>query len=287
MRTTTTTMRTFPYATRFIDTPHGRIACFDEGEGPPVVLVHGLGGDFTHFEYVAPALREFRLIGMDMPGCGESCKPATRHTIERYAQATLDALTALGIERATLIGHSAGGLVCTQAALLAPDRVDRLILINSAGLRGYSFPERLVARALFRPWILRILLRANAHRILGRAFGERNEHTRKFAKDVIGNPRATLPDLCKVFADLIPDLLMPTVAQNGHRLTMPTYIIWGARDRLVPLATVERAAGKVPRARLEVLASCGHMPMIERPAETAALLLSFLNDEPGRQKGAA
>jgi pimeloyl-ACP methyl ester carboxylesterase len=269
--------RLFPFQTRHIETASGRLAVFDEGTGPAIVFIHGLGGDFTHFEHVAPAFADrYRVIGVDMPGCGDSHKPGHRLSVRGHAKALFDLLDALDIKSATLVGHSAGGLVCATAAFLHPHRVEQLVLINSAGLRQYRWWTRLGARLLFRRPLVDAFLVLSAYAILKRVFAAENQYTRKFADDNIHRPReARLRHIAKVIADLLPDMMIPTLAQNAHTLDIPALIIWGAQDRLVPLAAVQRAAELLPAGRLEVLMDCGHMPIIEQPEATVSLLRSF------------
>jgi pimeloyl-ACP methyl ester carboxylesterase len=269
----------FPFESRRLDTPSGRLAYFDEGRGEAIVFVHGLGGDYSHFAQVArPLADRFRVIGVDMPGCGSSEKVRTRVTLRSHARAVLDLLDGLGIGNATLVGHSAGGQVCAGAAVLAPGRIDRLVLINSAGLRPYPWPVRIGARILFRPWLLQVLLGLSARRILDHVFHEQNEHTRRFTADRLDRPHPprALANIAKVFHDLIPDLLEPTILRDADKITMPTLIVWGDRDRLVPLPTVKKAASRIGACRLEILPGCGHMPIVERPDEMIELLLRFL-----------
>jgi pimeloyl-ACP methyl ester carboxylesterase len=269
--------RAFPFKTKHVETPSGRIACFDEGRGPALVFVHGLGGDFTHFEHVAPAFADrYRVIGVDMPGAGDSWKPRRTNSIQSYATTLLDLMTTLRIERATLVGHSAGGLVCAQAALMAPDRIDQLVLINSAGVRHYSLPVRLAARLLLRRPIIDAILVLSKNAILKHVFAAHNELTRKFADDNIHRPReATLADISKVMQDLLPDLMHSMLAENAHKLGVPTLMIYGDEDRLVPLGQVRRAAARLRWGRLEILERCGHMPIIEQPEVVVRLLRSF------------
>jgi pimeloyl-ACP methyl ester carboxylesterase len=279
-----------PFETRFAHTRLGRVAYFDEGVGPPLVLVHGLVGTRGHFAHVAPAFVEtHRVIGVDMPGCGGSDKPATRLSIQGYAETLLELLGALGIERATLAGHSAGGLVVATAALLAPHRVERLALINSAGMRSYPLASRLLGRALMRPWLVARLLGLSSNWILGQIFHQKkNQFVDQFVEESRSGGRdpavrrQILGEMGKVFHDLAPDLLTATVMLSAPKLDMPTLIIWGDRDRLVPLATVEGIAARFPDARLEVIRDCGHMPMIEEPQRTIDIMRAFVGRESKR-----
>jgi pimeloyl-ACP methyl ester carboxylesterase len=273
--------REFPFATRHVDTPSGRLAFFDEGSGPPLLFVHGLGGDFTHFEHVAAALADrHRVIGVDMPGCGDSEKPRHRLSMAAYGRAILDVMDTLALDRATLLGHSAGGLAVSSAAPLAPARVERLVLINTAGLRRFPAALRLAARVFVRRPLIDIMLALTAHRILEHVFASENEFTRKFVEDQIHRAHpGRLPHVSKVMQDLLPDVMRSTVWKNAHLLAAPALIIWGDRDRLMPLAAVRRSAARLPAGRLEVLSGCGHMPIIEQPGAVVELVRSFLRGD--------
>ena len=275
---------TFPYRGRQALLPSGRIAFFDAGEktGDTIIFVHGLGGDYSHFEHIAPAFaKSHRVIGIDMPGCGASAPMRTRHTIERYADVIQELMTFLRIPRATLVGHSAGGQVVATLAARHPALVTRLVLINTAGLRSYARATRHFARALFRPTLLNVVLPPASTHILENFFHTRNEYTRKFVVDSIQRPHhPLLRNLARVFHDLMPDLLQPTVLRHAPNLEVPTLLLWGGRDRLVPLSSVEHVARLFPRARLEVLHDCGHMPIIEHPEWTISRITEFFEMNP-------
>src|SRR5688572_9696059 len=153
---------------------------FDSGHKnrPVVVFVHGLGANLTTFEYVASILDKagYRVCGLDMPGFGLSGKPFREYTMNYFSGAVLALMDHLGIESATLCGHSLGGLVCANAALRSPSRVENLVLLSPAGVFKMPFPVRLIARKLImRQSLLAPALEANATRLLEFVFGERNE----------------------------------------------------------------------------------------------------------------
>ncbi|MFI5297035.1 MAG: alpha/beta fold hydrolase [Polyangiales bacterium] len=272
------------FETRHAETALGRVAYFDEGKGDPLVFIHGLVGTRSHFMHVAPSFAErHRVIGLDLPGCGQSVKPRARVSIRLYADTLLAFLRGLGIERATLVGHSAGGQVVATAAMLSPERVDKLVLINSAGLRDYPLVVRMTGRAIMRPWLISRVLGPSAGWILRQIFHQKkNRFVEQFVADSTSERRdpelrrAALRDMGKVFHDLAPDLLTPSVRTNARRLAMPTLIVWGDRDRLVPLEAVRGIARTFPDAQLQVIRDCGHMPMIEEPFATIDLMRAFL-----------
>ena len=269
------------FETHFIATSHGDIAYFDEGAGEALIWVHGLGGEFSHFEHVAPAFSaRYRTIGLDLPGCGQSCKPDSNYSTKVYANAVLEVMTQLGVESATLIGHSAGGLVCAEAALLKPHRVTRLVLIDSAGIALYPRALRVMAQALLQPWFLTRTLEQIATPLLDRVFHRRNDYTARFITKAINRPKhPLLGELAKVFHDLGPDLVLGTIGDHAERFTMPTLMVWGDRDRLVPLAKVARVAARLPDCELAVIEECGHMPMIECPELFIPILDDFLENK--------
>lgn len=279
---------TFPFPTKFVQGPLGELAYFDHGHGDAMVFVHGLGGDFTHFENVANSFsRTHRVIGVDMPGCGLSSKPTTKLSIRAHAESLIALLDALHIDRATLVGHSAGGLVCAQASLLAPSRVEHLVLINAAGLRSYPKALRWIAPYVLSPSLLNALLEPSANWILSQVFCKRNRHTEKFAADALNRPtQPALRHMSKVFHDLSQDLMLPTIRDGAPVLAMPVLMIWGDKDRLVPLNTVESVAAQFPNATLRVIRDCGHMPPIEDPEETVMHMRVFFSQHIQRRRAA-
>jgi pimeloyl-ACP methyl ester carboxylesterase len=269
---------TFPYAPRHAPLASGSLAYFDEGRGDPLVFVHGLGCDFTHFEHLArPLSRTHRVIGVDMPGCGMSSKHHARHSIATHTDALLELLAHLDLPRVTLVGHSAGGMVSTLAALREPTCVERLVLINSAGIRRYPRVARPIVRAVMRPGLLEATLERAAMPLIGRIFHQRNAYTEQFVADSLNRPRhPLLAEMAKVFSDLLPDLVEAPVREHAPQMTMPVLVIWGDRDRLVPMGDVAQVAARFPRGRLAVIRDCGHMPMIESPETVVTLLRNFV-----------
>jgi pimeloyl-ACP methyl ester carboxylesterase len=267
------------------------MAYFDHGEGPAVIFVHGLVGDFTHFEHVATRLvdRGFRVLGVDLPGCGDSHKRRESHSIAGYARDVLTLMDHLGLERASLVGHSAGGAVVAEVAYRSPARVDRLGLLSSAGLRRYPRPTELLARTMIRPWLREKTLERLALPLLDLVFVEENQYTKKFVADALDRPiQPASGEMARVMADLVPELVRATVLDRCHLLDMPVLVVWGDDDKLVPPESVEVLRRRVADARFLELSSCGHMPMIERPDVVGAELARFLgagaqSDKPGER----
>ncbi len=269
----------FPFKTRRLSVIDGEMAYFDEGEGEPIVFVHGLVGDFTHFEHVAKPLVESgrRVIGVDLPGCGVSHKRRQRHDLGGYARDVLTMLDELDVPRATLVGHSAGGAVVAEAALRAPARVRSLVLLSSAGLRSYPRATHLAARAVVRPWLLERTLEHLAMPLLDLVLRDRNQYTEKFVRDALSRPVfPTMSEMARVMADLVPELVKPSVLDRAHFLRMPVLVVWGSTDKLIPQESADLLSRRLARGRLVTLDGCGHMPMIERPHDVLRELQEFL-----------
>ena len=256
------------------------IAYIDNGRSsaqPPLVFIHGLGGNFTHWEHVAPPLAEScRVIGIDLPGCGDSVKDVPC-TIRLYAESVVRLLDELGIPQATLVGHSLGGMVCAEAALEFPSRVRRLVLMDAAGFFRYPRFARAGSRVLFQPWLFGPIMQRFALMLLDNCFHERNARVLRFIGQAEGRPpQPTIRELAVMSNSLRADLVGRHYLDDLHRLTQPALVIWGDEDRLIPFKDVPSWAHRLPNARLEVIRGCGHLPLIERPDEVVASLRTFV-----------
>jgi pimeloyl-ACP methyl ester carboxylesterase len=271
----------FPYNEQTFNYDGTPVMYFDAGSGPAVVLVHGLGANLTHFEHVAPPLvaAGHRVCGLDMPGFGLSGKPRRHYSIRWLAGSVRALMDHLGIKTATMAGHSLGGLVSADLALHDPHRVERLILISSAGLFQMPLPFQWVARTIMRPGLVAAALERNARRLLEkRVFEERNEKVERFIEQSCTRPDPRfVHDLARVMWSLRKDLTSYHLFDQVERLTMPTLVMYGARDRLLPTKHVPRWAGKLPAGEMEVIERCGHMPIIEKPEQVVARMQKFLH----------
>ena len=221
------------------------------GEGPPLVLVHGLGGSTRWWEPVLPALAERHAVHLvDLPGFGAMARRGRRIALAETGAWLLAWLDAAGIARPALAGHSMGAAIAVRAAAEAPDRIDRLVLVAPAGLLarsllGYGLP---LATALRRapPRLVSILVR----------------------DAVRAGPLTLLRSTLEVVAD--------DARADLRRVTVPTLVVAGERDPIVPAAVCDVVREELPAARLVVLPRAGHVPMFDRPDAFAETLLEFL-----------
>ena len=262
----------------------------DEGEGLPVVLVHGFAGSVFDYRTLIPALAQrFRVIAVDLPGFGYSDRDVPELSNAAWIE-TLDALLhELHIDRAVFVGHSMGGGVVQRFAAEHPQMVERLILIGSV-----SAAERRRAVIARRPFSVistlvqgGIALFGGANRMLSRTVAD--------PKKLTGAAREGHLEPLRIrgSAAAIRQLLIDSSSEEPidlAQLRMPTLLLWGDQDRVVKLTVAERLLAALPNARLEVIADAGHLVLEEQPEASNRLILSFLDDlaaRPMHRNGAA
>ncbi|MGC1211405.1 MAG: alpha/beta fold hydrolase [Micromonospora sp.] len=255
-----------------------------EGDGPPVVLLHGIGRTLDDFTAQADLLaRDHRVVSVDLPGHGGSAPLDGPHTLPALASAVAEFLDAAGVDRpARLVGNSLGGAVAMRLAVDDPSRVASLALVNSAGFgREVTIALRLLA---LRP-LGRLLLRPS------RAVARRTEaaifHDRSFVTDErVAHALAVArqPHAAPVMLELVRSLGTVRGVRPQWReelldavsaLDIPTLVVWGDRDLILPATHLAAARTRLPKARTHLFADTGHMPQIERAAEFHRLITEF------------
>jgi pimeloyl-ACP methyl ester carboxylesterase len=267
---------------------HGRRAFYRiAGEGPPVVLVHGMLNSSSHWQSVALELAaDHTVIAPDLIGHGDSAAPRGDYSLGAHAASIRDLLTALGIERATLVGHSLGGGVAMQFFYQFPARVQRLALVSSGGL-GHEVSPMLRTAAL--PGTSAVLSLAAHPRLLAALY---DAGTRMRARGVRHGTyvqalaRALRPLERPQARAAFLHTLRSVIDVRGQRVSatdrlyllesMPTLIVWGERDNTIPLAHGREAHEAVPHSRLRTIPGAAHFPHLEEPAALAAILREFL-----------
>ena len=259
-----------------------RTAFADAGEGSPVVFLHGLAGDATHWVHVAPRFTAtHRVLCMDLPGHGESEAPHGPLSVRLYAEQVHALLERLGIERTAIVGHSLGGMVAAELALLVPGRVSQLVLVNPAGFQQLPLWLRAAGHLLLRPPLLSRVLPQVWKRILDLVFAEKNDCTRGFVRSIEETFRVEdIHGIARVMAELRHDFLDRDFLDLLNRLTMPTLLMWGAADLLTPAKALRATAQRMRNVTTHEIPRCGHLPMIERPETVFALLREHLRPEP-------
>jgi pimeloyl-ACP methyl ester carboxylesterase len=268
-------------------TLHGhRVTYRTAGSGPVLLLLHGVTTSSQTWEHVAPLLSEhFTLIAPDLLGHGASAAPRGDYSLGAHASSARDLLTALGHSQATIVGHSLGGGVAMQFAYQFPERCERLALVSSGGL---GREVHLVLRAAALPGADYVLPLLTDSRVLG--VGRGLGGLLRFARlapsgdvDVLARGFASLDNGASRQAFL--HTIRAVVEPGGQRVSahdrlelaalIPTLIVWGDRDSIIPLAHGEAAHAAMPGSRLEIFPGAGHMPHDADPERFAALLDDF------------
>jgi pimeloyl-ACP methyl ester carboxylesterase len=240
---------------RLTDVGAYRIHSVRQGEGTPVVLLHGLSGSIRWWRYTSPPLAgRYRVHTIDLVGFGGS-RPARPPGVRLMADILARWLEAEGIERPHIVGHSMGGQIAIH--LLAGHRVDArsLTLVSASGIphpRHFQEAARLFTGAL-RP----------------RTWGAPT-FVPSIAADAL---RAGPFTLVRAGVDLLADDVRPLL----HALHLPTLVIWGALDPLLPLEDGQTLAAGISGARLVVIGDAAHNPMVDRPIEFNRVLLDHLD----------
>jgi len=266
---------------------HGHeVRYFRAGEGPALLLVHGMAGSAATWKHVLPRLaRDYTVIAPDLLGHGRSAKPRSDYSLGNYAAGLRDLLVALGIERATVVGHSLGGGIAMQLAYQHPERVERLVLVGSGGLGREVSP---ILRMLTLPGAeyLMPLLFTSYSRDIGnkismmlRRGGLRapaaEETWRAFVSLTEAENRAAF---VKTLRSVIDFSGQSVSAHDRLYLAahMPTMIMWGGRDLIIPVDHAYVAHAAMPGSRLELFPESGHFPHSEEPDQFVRVLRDFL-----------
>jgi pimeloyl-ACP methyl ester carboxylesterase len=277
---------TDPKRLRFerIRTANHELAILSAGEGTPLLCIHGLGGTKASFLPTVSALAPdgFRVICVDLPGFGDSHKPASgTYDAPWFASAVIELLDELGIERAHLAGNSMGGRIAIETGLLHHDRVEKLVLLSPALAwlrdRGWKWLLRMplpqlgfiqpTPRRLVEPVVRRIVPGANE----GWTAAGVDEFLRSYLTPT--GRYAFYESARRIYMDEPhgDDGLWPRMAT----LAPETMFVWGRHDQLVPISFMKHVEDALPAARhLEL--DCGHVPQVEAPGPTHRAMAGFL-----------
>jgi pimeloyl-ACP methyl ester carboxylesterase len=257
------------------------------GSGPAVLLVHGITSSSRTWRDVMPALGEhYDVIAPDLLGHGRSAKPRGDYSLGAYASGLRDLLVALEVPSATVVGHSLGGGVAMQFAYQFPERVERLVLVDSGGLGA---EVSLVLRAATLPgaeYVLPLLASSplrGAGGLVGSVLGRVGVRA---SADVQGMAEGfeSLGDAAarRAFVHTARSVIDP----SGQRVDasdrlylaehVPSLIVWGDRDRMIPIKHGREAHERMPNSRFEVFAGAGHFPFNDDPERFVAVLHDFI-----------
>ena len=277
------TERWAPPPSQFVTLRGMRVHLRDEGprdDPAPIVLIHGTSASLHTWQGWVRVLRQRRrVISFDLPGFGlTGPAPDEDYTIEAYVAFMRALLDHLGIERCVLGGNSLGGDIAWETAYALPKRIERLILVDSGGYPFQSTSVPLGFRLARFPFLSRLTRSMLPRRLVEEGL-----------RNVYGDPAKVTPDLVDLYVDmtrregnraaLVRRFAQHDLGDHAGRiatLKLPTLILWGGRDRLVPPEYGRRFQRDIAGSRLVVFDELGHVPQEEDPARTVAAVEEFL-----------
>jgi pimeloyl-ACP methyl ester carboxylesterase len=253
------------------------------GSGPPVVLIHGMINSSRHWERVALRLADrYTVIAPDLIGHGDSATPRGDYSLGAHAAVIRDVLSAIGVDEATIVGHSLGGGVAMQFFWQFPQRTQRLVLVSSGGLGHEVSP---LLRSMAIPGIGAVVAGA-AHPGVVRAVAALGPQGRNVARALrpLSDPGARRAFL---------QTLRAVIDVRGQKVSafdrlyllesMPTLVVWGERDRTIPLAHGRATHEAIPGSTFATLPKAAHFPHLEDPEGLARVLGEFMSSTSAAQ----
>lgn len=268
---------------RRVALPGADVNYLELGEGKPVLFVHGISGSWQNWlENLPHFARRYRAIALDLPGFGASPMPDWDIDMPAYGRVLHDFCEKLGIEGATIVGNSMGGLIAAEAATAMPGRFEKLVLVSAAGIINTWSPEE---RAVATAW---------AWKTFGPHFADRGRWivTHPRARQIVFGPFLRYPNRLRAdllfeqirsgleraegFGEALHAVIRHDIRERLGEIEMPTMIVWGQSDRVVPMGAALSYHRRIPHSRLEIFERTGHVPQLERPLRFNSLLEEFL-----------
>jgi pimeloyl-ACP methyl ester carboxylesterase len=266
-----------------VELPGANVNYVEVGTGKPIVFIHGISGCWQNWLENLPHFgRGHRAIALDLPGFGASPMPSWELTIPAYARLLHDFCEKLGVEDATVVGNSMGGFIAAEAVTAGPARFDRLMLVAAAGILNTWNPEE---RATATAWAWKAFGPHFAHQ--GRLIVSRPRARQIVFRPFVRYPGRLREDLlleqiegglkrAEGFGDALRALIRHDIRERLGEIEMPTTIVWGQSDRVIPMAAALSYHRRIPHSRLEIFERTGHVPQLERPLRFNGLLDEFL-----------
>jgi 2-hydroxy-6-oxonona-2,4-dienedioate hydrolase len=252
-----------------------KIHYLEAGSGPTVILLHGLGGDASNWAATIPALsKSFHVFVPDQIGFGASDKPLANYRVGMLVDFLDGFCKKLAIAKATIVGNSLGGWTAMAFTLAHPDKVDRMVLVDSAGFSfehlGGSKPTREMLE------VMNVSTVEGAKTLLGVILANKAMATDAVAENFLAEHLRRNDGY--TIERFIDSMLRGEDVVDGKlaKIKVPTLVVWGREDLLTPLAGGKMMANEIAGSEIVILDRCGHVPQIECAAPFNAALLKFL-----------
>lgn len=256
------------------------------GTGPSVLLIHGFGEFLEIWSYNIAALSEyFTVYAIDLPGHGRSEESKCDYTLAFAANFVVDFMDAMGIQRTSVVGHSVGGVICLSMTIDTPNRIDKLVLVDSG---GFSKKAPLIYRLATLPLLGEIVFRPTVKALIRVGMNGRfcnpevvTEEWVDMAYKYLKMPKAKNTLLNIVRSNISINGMNPEliVTDKLHLVRSPTLLIHGMQDTFIPVQHAQNAYNLIPHAMLKVIDECGHIPQMEKALEFNEAVLAFLRYE--------
>jgi pimeloyl-ACP methyl ester carboxylesterase len=258
------------------------------GDGPPVVFVHGLAGNWQNWlENIPRIAQERRVLALDLPGFGQSERLIERLSMSAYGR-TVDAFAdAVGLGEVAIVGNSMGGFVAAETAIQFPERVERLTLVSAAGISTSTLRREPVL-----VWG-RVAMMAGSRSAAEKRMAITRPRLRHAAySTIMRHPSRIAPETLweisegagrSAFRWALEAIIDYDFRERISEIRAPTLIVWGEEDMLLPVKDAHEYERQIPNARKVVLEDTGHVSMVERPPTFNRLLLEFLDEPRGQQ----
>jgi pimeloyl-ACP methyl ester carboxylesterase len=261
-----------PMHEEFVTVCNSRIRYLKTGSGEKnLVLIHGLGASAERWEHVIPGFgKHFTVYVPDLIGFGLSDKPNVDYTTEFFATFVSSFLKELGIQKATVIGSSLGGQIAIEYASMNQNNVEKLILVSPAGAMKQSTPalDAYIMAALYPD-----------HDTAKNAFSMMTGNNKDISQTTVDGfvQRMLMPNAKYAFMSTILGLKnAPEISTKLEILEIPTLVIWGELDPVIPIKYAEYFVQKIRDCRFYQMENCGHTPYVEDPTEFIKIALDFV-----------
>jgi 2-hydroxy-6-oxonona-2,4-dienedioate hydrolase len=255
-----------------------QICLYDRGQGSPIVLIHGMFGDFLDWEPVLQPLAEsHRVIALDLPGFGNSSKSRREYTADFFVSTLHDLFTSVGLQGIILVGNSFGAQIASLYALRHPELVAKLILVDSGGFRFIPEDEAAAIASRFGAPVIAALTPEIHTLLFASVFAQPSAASQLYVERQNQKlQRRDYPAYAEALASNIRLSMSSYLLDRLPEIKCPTLLIWGEKDLVLPVEQAQQALAKLPRAELKVLPGCGHAPQLECGEQFLLAIRPFL-----------
>jgi 2-hydroxy-6-oxonona-2,4-dienedioate hydrolase len=255
-----------------------QICYYDRGRGTPLVLIHGMFGDFLDWDPVLePLASSHRVIALDLPGFGGSSKPRGEYSAEFFVSTLHEFFQQLQLSEFIMAGNSFGGQIAVLYALHYRDSVSTLLLVNSGGFREYTTEEKALLEPRFSEAALAALTPEINALLFSGVFAKASEASiRYLEKQNAKLERVDYPAYAHALSKSVSLSLSTYLLDRLPELRCPTLLVWGEKDQVLPLAQAELALTQLQSGQLKIIPGCGHLPQLECPTEFLRSIQPFL-----------